>query len=230
MIKITRTEKPNVLVQNAESWTVEYLEAKAIYENERTLENKRKLRAIEKRYNQDEVKSSLKVMFNKKCALCESHITHVDYGQIEHFKPKSKYPEFCFDWDNFLLACTICNGKSNKGDKFPLEDNDGPFVNPVEEIPDDFLKFEYDEITKQFFVFPKNKRAFVTIKELGLNRDELLEYRTKELSKITYILEKVIDTNQVDILENFINEFSEKDQYYAFIKAVFEKIKKNNTK
>lgn len=226
MIKITRTDKPNVLVQNAENWTVEYLEAKSIYENSRTLENKKALQRIEKRYNHDEIKSSLKVMFNKKCAFCESHITHIDYGQIEHFKPKSKYPDLCFEWNNFLLSCTVCNGISNKGNKFPLEDEGGPFVNPIEEIPDDFFKFEFDEVTKQFFVFPKNKRALITIKELGINRDDLLENRTIELSKIIYMLDIVLEKNQDEVLEGFINEFSKKDQYYAFINAIFEKVKK----
>ena len=165
-------------------------------------------------------------MFKNKCAFCESHITHVDYGQIEHFKPKSKFPDLCFEWDNFLLSCAICNGTSNKGVKFPLEDEGGPFVNPIEEIPNDFFKFEFDKVTKQFFVLPKNKRAFITIKELGLNRDDLLENRAIELSKIIYMLDIVLEKNQEEIFEGFINEFSERDQYYAFINTIFEKVKK----
>lgn len=225
MIQITRTGKPNVLELNAENWTEEYLKAKEKYTNDSTQENKKAFERIEKRYNNLEVKDALKIMFKKKCAFCESHITHVDYGQIEHFKPKSKYPELCFEWKNFLLSCAICNGAGNKGNKFPLEADGGPFVNPIDEIPEDFFKFEYDKVTKSFMIFPKNRRALTTIKNLGLNRDDLAENRTNELSKIIYILEKVLGQNEVEVFNNFINLFSAKDQYFAFIKTIFAKVK-----
>ncbi|GIZ08066.1 retron system putative HNH endonuclease [Flavobacterium sp. UMI-01] len=228
MIQVARIQKPEVLVQNAKNWTVEYLNAKAIYDNSNTPENKKTFQNIEKRYNHLEVKTSLKQMFKKKCAFCESHITHVDYGQIEHFKPKSKYPDLCFEWNNFLLSCSICNGKANKGDKFPLAQEGGPFINPVDENPEDFLKFEFDNTTKTFLIFPKNNRAVTTIKELGLNRDDLVEYRTIELFKIMNILDLILDKNQDEVLEEFVDMFTEKDQYYAFIKAIFKKIKNEN--
>jgi uncharacterized protein (TIGR02646 family) len=228
MIQVTRTEKPDVLVQNAKNWTIEYLKAKQIYDISKTPENKKTFQNIEKRYNHNEVKDSLKQMFKKKCAFCESHITHVDYGQIEHFKPKSKYPDLCFEWNNFLLSCSICNGKSNKGDKFPLENEGGTFINPVDESPENFLKFEFDNTTRTFLIFPKNNRAVTTIKELGLNRDDLVENRTIELSKIIYMLDLVLEKNQNEVLEEFVDMFSEKDQYYAYNKAIFRKVKKEN--
>lgn len=225
MIRAIRTSKPTILVQNATNWSVEYIKAKQNYEISKSSADKKIFQSIEKRYNHSEVKTALKAMFHKKCAFCESHITHVDYGQIEHFKPKSKYPELCFEWDNFLLSCAICNGKSNKGDKFPLAHEDGPFVNPVDEEPNDFFKFEYDTTTKMFLLFPKNKRAMTTIKILGLNRDDLAEFRTKELLKIIDYLEILLDQGLDEPLEEFIKLFSEKDQYYAFLKVIFEKVK-----
>ncbi len=225
MIQFTRTAKPNVLVQNAENWTTEYLQAKENYNNLKTSESKNILKNIENRYKHIEVKASLKTMFQKKCAFCESHITHIDYGQIEHFKPKSKYPEFCFEWNNFLLSCAICNGKSNKGDKFPLENENGSFINPVDENPNEFFKFEFDEVTNKFLIFPKNERAFTTIKELGLNRENLSEFRTNELSKITFVINEIINKNKEELLDKFISQFSQKDQFYAFIKTIFEKVK-----
>ncbi len=60
-------------------------------------------------------------MFANKCAYCESYLMHVSYGHIEHFKPKAKYPQYCFSWDNLLLGCEVCNGKRYKGIKFPLK-------------------------------------------------------------------------------------------------------------
>ena len=228
MIQLTRTKKPNVLVVNAENWTKEYLKAKEIYEASRNPENKKALEKTEKKYNHRDVKDSLKIMFNNKCAFCESHITHVDYGQIEHFKPKSKYRELCFEWNNLLLSCAICNGTSNKGDKFPLENENGPLINPVDENPDDFFRFKYDSVTNKYSLFPKNEnqRAITSIKILGLNRDDLTDFRTKELSKVVFYLEKIIDKNPSDeVLEAFSNVFSEKDQFFAFIKTLLENVK-----
>lgn len=228
MIKVTRTAKPNVLVQNSLSWTNEYLIAKQEYNVSKTLDNKKTLNTVEKRYNHKEVKTSLKKMFYKKCAFCESHITHIDYGQIEHFQPKSKYPELCFEWNNFLLSCSVCNGKANKGDKFPLENEGGPFIHPVDENPQDFFKFEYDEVTKNFLLFPINQRAETTLKILGLNREDLVENRTIELRKILFFLEKLIGENfNEQIFNEFVKMFSEKDQYYAFISVMIQKIKNN---
>ncbi|UPQ80512.1 TIGR02646 family protein [Flavobacterium azooxidireducens] len=228
MIKVTRTAKPNVLVQNSLNWTEQYLLAKEVYTQSNTLANKKAIGKAEKRYNHTDVKSALKKMFNKKCAFCESRITHVDYGQIEHFKPKSKYPELCFEWNNFLLSCSICNGKANKGDKFPLENEDGPFIHPVDENPQDFFKFEYDDLTQTFLLFPANQRAETTIKILGLNREDLVENRTIELKKILFFLEDLIGENFDEQKFNaFEKMFSEKDQYFAFISALIQKIRSN---
>ena len=41
MIQLTRIQKPTILVQNAENWTIEYLEAKEIYNISKTPENKK---------------------------------------------------------------------------------------------------------------------------------------------------------------------------------------------
>lgn len=228
MIQVTRTKKPNVLVVNAENWTKEYLKAKEIYEASRNPENKKALEKIEKKYNHIDVKDSLKIMFNNKCAFCESHITHVDYGQIEHFKPKSKYRELCFEWNNLLLSCAICNGTSNKGDKFPLENENGPLINPVDENPNDFFRFKYDSDTNKYSLFPKNEnqRAITSIKILGLNREDLVDLRTREILKVVFFLEEIINKNPTEeALQAFLNVFSEKDQYFAFITSIVNQFK-----
>jgi hypothetical protein len=36
---------------------------------------------------------------------------------VEHVQPKSLYPQKEFDLDNFLLACSTCNGRDNKSNK-----------------------------------------------------------------------------------------------------------------
>ncbi|MBO0939693.1 aminoglycoside phosphotransferase [Fibrella sp. HMF5335] len=40
-----------------------------------------------------------------RCHYCEDS----EGDSVEHHAPKSLYPNLCFDWDNFLYACTSCN-------------------------------------------------------------------------------------------------------------------------
>lgn len=223
MIFVNRTTKPQILEDNAESWTKDYLEARDVVAANPTDANKKAATAIENRYNKTQVKDNLKVMFNHKCAFCESKITHVDYGQIEHFKPKSLYPDLCFEWNNFLLSCSICNGKGNKGDKFPLAHEGGPFINPTEENPDDFFRFEYDTVLKKFVVFPKNDRAKKMLEIIKLNREELANERTRELSKIVSTINRIVE-NDTTKLEIFKGYFSSNDPYYAFIKNILSQL------
>jgi uncharacterized protein (TIGR02646 family) len=223
MIKVNRTPKPAILEQNATSWTATYLDAEKKFEQNPSPENKKLVETAEKKYNHETVKSALIEMFNGKCAYCESHIIHINYGDIEHFRPKSKFPEFCFEWDNFLLSCSICNGKSNKGNKFPLESEGDFIVNPVEENPNDFFRFEFDENTRLFLLFPKDERAKTTIDTIGLNREKLANIRTKELISILELISKIEITEM--ILDELSECFSDKNQYYAFIKAIIEKVK-----
>src|SRR5208283_227039 len=120
MIKITRSAKPPLLNRKAEQWRDEFLNAR----------RKKDRARAEAKYHHSEIKDALIALFHGKCAYCESFIRNVDYGHIEHFRPKSIYPKLTFEWTNLLLACGICNGAEHKGDKFPDPAAGGPLVNP----------------------------------------------------------------------------------------------------
>lgn len=72
-------------------------------------------------YSNDEVRSQLMKMFHGKCAYCESPITAIYNGDIEHFRPKGGYNDvsgklvkpgyfwLASEWENLLLACPHCN-------------------------------------------------------------------------------------------------------------------------
>lgn len=134
MIKVTRIDKPKVLEKNADKWTRDLLAATTKQDRDKT----------QKKYGHRQVKQALLEMFGGKCAYCESKIIHVDYGHIEHFKPKDKFRELCFQWSNLLLACGVCNGAEHKGNKFPEKVEGGPFVNPCDDDPSEHFIFSYD--------------------------------------------------------------------------------------
>lgn len=59
-------------------------------------------------YNKPEVVEALKLIFNKKCYICESK--KVTTYNIEHFRPhKDIDRDLKFDFDNLFLSCGHCN-------------------------------------------------------------------------------------------------------------------------
>ena len=97
---------PKVLQDKAQQWTEELLAVLA--------RGEKPTDAIKGRYRHPDIKNAIKVETSDKCAYCESKITHIAYGDIEHIIPKSKVPARAYEWQNLTLACDICNG--NKGD------------------------------------------------------------------------------------------------------------------
>ena len=111
---------------------------------------------------------------NSCCPYCEIEI-NLENSQIEHIKPKDKFPKLLAEYDN-LLACCLeskrCgNSKANKWDEL--------FINPVIENPEDY--FEYDiktgEITPIFKEGNRYEKAKYTIDLLNLNDNRLCDMR-----------------------------------------------------
>lgn len=63
-------------------------------------------------------KKQLKAESGGKCAYCEALTSTVAHGDVEHFRPKSKYWWLAYCYDNYLFSCQICN-QTYKGDEFP---------------------------------------------------------------------------------------------------------------
>lgn len=148
-------------------------------------------------YGHKEVKEALKTAQNHKCFLCESRITHISYGDVEHFRPKAGvrqdlkdkmsetgYYWLAYEWSNLFLACQICNQRFKKN-LFPLEDKDKRakshsdklsqekylFIKPDEENPENHISY------RGIIPHPKDKKGEITIQNAGLIRNELKENR-----------------------------------------------------
>jgi len=156
-------------------------------------------------YAASDVKQTLiNDMQHSKCCFCESKITHVAYGDVEHFRPKKavlqdgqlKRPGYywlAYTWENLLLSCELCN-RRKKRNKFPI---DGTRA----ETPEDDLEQEYPlfidpagpddpEMLISFtdlgraIAVDGNRRGDTTIRELGLDRDPLQERRQKRVQDV----------------------------------------------
>ena len=63
-------------------------------------------------------KDQLLIETNDKCAYCETPTAVVDFGDVEHYRPKSLYWWLAYCLDNYLVSCAICNQKF-KSNRFP---------------------------------------------------------------------------------------------------------------
>jgi uncharacterized protein (TIGR02646 family) len=66
-----------------------------------------------------DVRGALWAMHGRSCAYCDRELPGNDRGDVEHFRPKSIYWWLAYKFENYLLACSVCNS-AYKGEKFPL--------------------------------------------------------------------------------------------------------------
>ncbi len=206
MIQVPRIGKPAILAAKEVEWKTAITASSG---------KKQRVNA-QKKYGHKEIKSALVQMFSGKCAYCESRIKHIDYGHIEHFKPKSwpQFYELAVEWSNLLLACGICNGAEYKGVQFPEASDDGPIVDPSSEDPGGHLKFEFDPATGLANVLSTTARGKTTIRVLGLDRLELVRHRSGFVKKLVVIARMYTqDTEARQLIDASVSEDAE---YRAF--------------
>ena len=168
-------------------------------------------------YKHPDNKQALKASTFNKCMYCESKVTHIDYGDIEHIKPKSKYPILEFEWSNLGFSCTVCN-RTYKGKKYDVTT---PFINPYDEEPSSYL------ICYGAILFPKqgNERGELSIIDLGLNRVELIEKRQSKIDEIDSVIKVCFRTTNTTLRDNALNELKKEanndKEYSMIIKALF---------
>lgn len=81
----------------------------------------------------DEVVDTLQAMCSgiERCMYCEDSAGTA----IEHFRPKSRFPDTCYNWKNYLWACSFCNSNL-KRDEFPTNDDGDPLlIDPTVDDP-----------------------------------------------------------------------------------------------
>jgi uncharacterized protein (TIGR02646 family) len=222
MRSVERIDKPKILAEKESLWLENYNEALLKYTTDNSSTNKKAKEKAEKKYNHSQIKKTLVKMFFGKCAYCESFILHTEYGNIEHFRPKSKYPEKCFDWNNLLLSCNICNGKKYKGDNFPIISEEPLIIDPTKENPNNYLCFEFDLATGTANVLPQNIKGETSIEILGLNRPSLVMHRSKKVRDMIYCTLQANEGNK-EQKEKLLEYCSEENEYSAFAIALCKK-------
>jgi uncharacterized protein (TIGR02646 family) len=115
----------------------------------------------------DLLKDALFLCNNDHCAYCDCHPLKDDRGfEIDHFKPKTKFPLEAFTYTNLFPSCKECNKKMNSYDMLLIKPDEIGYQF------EDF--FRYDSFTGEIFPNPSKsaenqQRAFETIKTFKLN-------------------------------------------------------------
>lgn len=169
---------------------------------------------IDRDYNHRDNKVALRRSTSDKCMYCESDVTTTQYGDIEHFRPKSRYPELEFDWNNLGFACRTCNHK-----KLAKFDEDTPYIDPYSENPNEFFVF-FGPLIRPLHA---SERAALTINDIGLNRPELIEKRNEKISEIdAFIGTWATKTNQTlkdNARQALINLCKGKNEFSMLVKS-----------
>lgn len=102
-------------------------------------------------------------------------------SDIEHFRPKARYPARAFQWSNMLLCCTECG--RFKGSRFPMENRRPLLIDPAAEDPWQHLDFDPDtgNLTARFDLASNNWST------KGANTVEVLRLDCREAMAAGYV-------------------------------------------
>lgn len=153
-------------------------------------------------WGEPDVRGALHSMQGLVCAYCHRELDQ-QRGEVDHFRPKAGgkgdghngYWWLAYTFDNCFLSCRPCNGKSSKGDKFPLaemgmrakpldeaslRDELRLFLNPAEDPMDKWMRVVWEDANREGFVTAEKQiaegsrpalRVNRTIEDLRLNKD-----------------------------------------------------------
>ena len=162
-------------------------------------------------YNHRDVKSSLMQEAHGKCVYCESRVRDVAYGEIDHIKPKSRFPDLRRDYDNLAFCCQMCNNAKSSY----YSDGDGDVVNPYVDDPGDHFR----AVGPWIIAKGGSERAAVTLAAIDLNRSELIESRNEKLRAIAELWNCADRANPVKLraIVRAIERFSDAEEEYSFV-------------
>ncbi len=173
--------------------------------------------ALAANYKHQDIKKTLTDACFGKCMYCESGVTQVYFGDVEHIKPKSKFPELKFEWENLGFVCAKCNNA--KADKY---DESTPYVNPYEDDPDDHLLAFGSQLRQK----NGSERGELTIIDIALNRLELLEKRQTRIEEIDKAIKACMRTGNEALknaaLSALKQEADADKEYSLFVKTLLQ--------
>lgn len=158
--------------------------------------------ALSSRWREPDVRGALRAMQGRACAFCQSCLgTRGLPGDVDHFRPSSKYRWLAYRFENYFLTCHICNQRF-KNDRFPIVEgmpaatNDAEigdearlYLDPVVDdivhlVRIDFGKLDYPFRDRQPTAGGLDARRVArTILDFELNTDQA--YRRERMARLS---------------------------------------------
>ena len=120
--------------------------------------------------------------FSGLCAYCEK----ICRGEVDHFRPKSRYPHLVYSWENWLFACHDCNHA--KRQRWPPRGYVDPCARSRPARPERFFTFDSETgeiLPKEGLIPGRRRKAQMTIDDLRLNEWHHLKNRLVWLQLIS---------------------------------------------
>lgn len=203
MIRLSKLPKPQLLVDNEAEWTQTLLD---YYTRGDTPPG-----SLAKKYREPDIKAVLVQETHDKCVYCEAKISHSQHGDVEHIKPKSKFREQTYSWENLTLVCAVCNGK--KSDYYDLA---RPILNPYIDDPEQ----HFDTEGSLVFGLDSSISGKTTELKLDLNRNDLVLRRGERLKGLMSLVQRYeseSDPNKRAVLQDELKYECEKKKEYSFV-------------
>ncbi|GFE66986.1 hypothetical protein [Litoreibacter roseus] len=150
-------------------------------------------------------KDQLLIETHNKCAYCESDITTVSYGDVEHYRPKSIYWWLAYVYDNYLASCAICNQRF-KGAKFEFL---GPAIPPPTVLATSTDE-ELEELAAVLIPDPLDEDAVVVFEELHRAESPLIPNPYIDDPEPIFAWEVFEGAREVEVIPN--NAFPNSDR------------------
>ncbi|GEM_PF-927698 len=176
MRQVQRGSAPSGFENQAKTWQVEF---ETIKSTDSKITPQIFWSKVRQRQAMQRYAETLYQAFQHKCVFCEVKPVAASL-QIEHYRPKSHYLDLMFAWENWLVACPVCN--TAKGDQFLLCQEQPCLIDPTAENPADHVSFICSEILS------KTNRGKHTITKIKLNRTILVESRKRWLLQLDTLL------------------------------------------
>ena len=125
--------------------------------------------------------------FHGNCGYCEEY---AGPGRVDHFRPKSRFPELVYAWSNWVYACNKCNVVKKK-DKWPSSGYVNPCACSFEDRPENFFDFDLhtgDIVARLGLTEEQHRKAWQTIDDLGLNDKGHKDNRRARIKEVRMLL------------------------------------------
>ena len=148
---------------------------------------------------------------NGNCWYCERRCQAVGgwAPSVDHFRPRSLFPELTYRWSNWIFSCRRCNA-DNKKDKWPESGYVDPGANDILERPERYFDYEEDTgeiVAKSGLSEVALSRAWATIDDLDLSGRDLRNPRFTSVRQFREELREEMTELPDDEREAFISGF-----------------------